>query len=539
MKTIYKSLLLPLAALLWSCSDNVIDDLSGTYDNIRRYNYTTEQTQETNKLKKGLKCLNMVFADGSDSNFNLKVVSSEWVLQAGSYTPVADVLSSPAAGQYQGSVNNNPIATGKLEVELIDGIYYISGILNGADETRYVLNYRGPIEFVIGVDDPEPSGYTLTMKVDPVTIMDYSTWQTTVIPGVSKYTLAISDPSGNDAAFFEAVNAENLSVKDLAGTYTIAGSPTEAWLIDNGWLVPDYGMAGGAYVVASNGEKQYITAGKITLDTVEGITGETLYNFSGEGLTFATMSGNSGTTSLNIKFCSYLEKSGTELKDLTFASTVLNREVKYSVLLPKSFDWTREYPVLYMLHGAGGDNNDWLDKGSVSSHTGSVETEMVVVCPQASFDGFDTFYTDNFSDRGYDYETFFITEFIPAIEAMYKGNGTRGISGLSMGGFGALYYGLKYADMFSGMYACSPAVAIEGAASIFDYIWVPGPSPMTVEIGTEDFLYESVVGFKEAMQWSPLLPDFTYIERPGSHDWAFWSACTPKILAFFGERFNK
>ena len=51
MKKIYNLLLMPLAAMLWACSDDVIDDLSGTYDDIYRYNYTTESTGETDKLE--------------------------------------------------------------------------------------------------------------------------------------------------------------------------------------------------------------------------------------------------------------------------------------------------------------------------------------------------------------------------------------------------------------------------------------------------------------------------------------------------------
>ena len=70
--------MLPLVAMLWSCSDDVIDDLSGTYDDIQRYNFTTEKTEETTKLKKGLKYLHMVFDNGADISFDLKVVSREW-----------------------------------------------------------------------------------------------------------------------------------------------------------------------------------------------------------------------------------------------------------------------------------------------------------------------------------------------------------------------------------------------------------------------------------------------------------------------------
>lgn len=545
MKKIYYLLLLPLAAMMCSCSSDVIDDLDGIYnENLYRYNFDTARTLETEKLKKGLKYLHIVLGSDKETSFALNVVSREWTLQPGVYKPWSGPLDQPVANEFYGYAADGDIAYGRitsgdLEVNMIGSDYEISGILTGGDGRRYVINYRGPLSFEIGVDDPEPSGYSVTLKVDPVTVTDYTTWQTTVIPGVNKYTLSITDPNGADAAFFEAINTENLAMPDLMGTYTIAGTPIEPWLIDNGWLVPDYGMAGGAYVVGSNGEKQYITQGKVKIESVTGINGETLYNFSGENLSYITAAGGSGSTSFNIRFATCLEKSGTELKDLSFQSTTLGREVKYSVVLPKSYDGTKTFPVLYMLHGADGGNNDWLNGGNFASHTGSVETEMIVVSPQATFDGFNTFYIDGYGGGGVNYESFFINEFIPAIEQQFKGNGKRGISGLSMGGYGSLYYGLKYPAMFSGIYACSPVLAIEGIPSIFDMIWTPGASSITVEIGTEDFLYEANKGLNDAMQFSPLLPGFTYIERPGTHDWAFWSACTPKIVKFFDTEFSK
>ena len=104
MKKAYIFLLMPLIALLWSCSDDVVDGLSGTYDNINRYNFTSVNTLETDKLKKGLKYLNMKFADDNGNTLSLRVVSREWTLQAGSYTPMASVSDEPAAMQDRKSV---------------------------------------------------------------------------------------------------------------------------------------------------------------------------------------------------------------------------------------------------------------------------------------------------------------------------------------------------------------------------------------------------------------------------------------------------
>ena len=160
MKKIYKLLLFPLAAMLWACSDNVIDDLSGTYDYIQRYNFTTETTQETVKLKKGLKNLHMVFSDGSDNTFDLKVISREWTLQPGVYSPMASVNDEPKANHFygfvaNGSIANGSITAGDIEVSKTGEEYFISGILTGGDGKRYVINYRGAMSFEIGIDDPD------------------------------------------------------------------------------------------------------------------------------------------------------------------------------------------------------------------------------------------------------------------------------------------------------------------------------------------------------------------------------------------------
>ena len=54
-------------------------------------------------------------------------------------------------------------------------------------------------------------------------------------------------------------------------------------------------------------------------------------------------------------------------KDLTVKSDLMNTSVKYSIYLPESYDGTKKFPVLYILHGYGGGNNDWLQ-----DNTGSI-----------------------------------------------------------------------------------------------------------------------------------------------------------------------
>ena len=235
-------------------------------------------------------------------------------------------------------------------------------------------------------------------------------------------------------------------------------------------------------------------------------------------------------------------------KDLTVRSELMNTEVKYSIYLPESYDGTKKYPVLYMLHGYGGNNNDWLqdNTGSIWAGGGTMPAyareyaektgkELIIVAP----DGGNNFYCDGFNG-GPKYMSFFFQEFIPYIESTYAIKAekkSRAIGGLSMGGYGSLYYGSLHPEMFCYVYACSaavnvggspdPAVLIAQGVSAGKINELPG---FTLEIGTEDTTVS--VASNDAfinMLGSYGIP-YEYITRPGSHDWPFWNACSPKII---------
>jgi enterochelin esterase-like enzyme len=83
--------------------------------------------------------------------------------------------------------------------------------------------------------------------------------------------------------------------------------------------------------------------------------------------------------------------------------------------------------------------------------------EMIIVTPDGLIDAF---YINNY-DKSVRWEDFFHQEFIPAIEQKYRiiaERKFRAIAGLSMGGYGSLYHGIKYKDKFSAIYALSAAV---------------------------------------------------------------------------------
>ncbi|MDR3748689.1 MAG: alpha/beta hydrolase family protein [Acidobacteriota bacterium] len=149
----------------------------------------------------------------------------------------------------------------------------------------------------------------------------------------------------------------------------------------------------------------------------------------------------------------------------TIKSAILARPVRYCAFLPESFDQdkTRHYPVLYYLHGLGDNEQSLLNLGGWDVITelrrqGKVG-DFIVLAPSAGH----TFYV-NSADGKIRYEDFFLKEFVPQMEKKYRAGGTRatrGITGVSMGGYGALRFAFKYPEEFAAVSAQMPALIAE------------------------------------------------------------------------------
>ena len=522
-----------------ACDNDALDGMQGVYADMQSYTSQEATVQPTTKLKKGVKALNVDIKDVKGTAIQISFGSTEWILPAASYTVAETVANKTCVVK----VNGEAMKSGDIDVSLIGGKYYLNGLFANAAGQRVKLNYVGELAFVVGQDDPEASGYMMMIDEQPVTSYDWATGQTTVFPGVTKYSVSVTSPEGATTLYLDLINASGNTATGIVGTYTVQGNAHDAWLCDNGWVNPAYNVAGGSYYVDASGVKQYITSGQIEVSTAMSSEGAALFNLVAKNLGTTTADGKTTSTtgSFSVKFASLMQATGTELRDQTIKSTVLGRTMKYSVYLPKGYDKSKEYPVLYMLHGANGSNNDWLNGGKINVNASNAASEgtapeMIVICPDC---GGDNFYCDNYGGNDIKYMTYFFTEFLPTVENLYavkKDRASRAIGGLSMGGFGSLYYGLLHPEMFSYVYACSPATYIDGAPNLYDLLSKADVSKLpgiTIEIGTEDFLYESAGSFKQALD-AKKVPN-EYITRAGTHDWPFWAACTPKIMKKLGE----
>ncbi|WP_296701355.1 alpha/beta hydrolase-fold protein [Algoriphagus sp.] len=141
-------------------------------------------------------------------------------------------------------------------------------------------------------------------------------------------------------------------------------------------------------------------------------------------------------------------------------SEILGVEREFAIFLPKSYNNnpTKEYPVLYLLHGGGDTHTAWPQKGNLAEIANQLmdskeATEMIIVCPEAGKENM-----SYFNHPEWKYEDYFFEELIPFIESNYRvkaNKNHRAIAGLSMGGQGTLVYAQRHPEMFVAAYAMS------------------------------------------------------------------------------------
>ncbi len=258
--------------------------------------------------------------------------------------------------------------------------------------------------------------------------------------------------------------------------------------------------------------------------------------------------------------------------EIELKSALLGRSIKYRILYPVKYEYPenreKRFPVLYLLHGITGQSSNWLEKTRVALYATQYDLFIVMV------EGGDGWYTDSATVSADKYESYILRELIPDVEKRFRVSTQRegrAIAGLSMGGYGAIKFGLKHPEMFalagsmSGAFkapswtdkeitdpgvirdsvlqtfgpADSPTRAANDLFKLARTVpaqWIASLPYFYLDCGTEDFLYSN--SRELAALFVELKIPHEYRERPGSHSWPYWDTQLQEILQLAAKRLS-
>ncbi len=148
--------------------------------------------------------------------------------------------------------------------------------------------------------------------------------------------------------------------------------------------------------------------------------------------------------------------SQVAIRDVTFHSASLNRDMPYRVVMPASVAPGKKLPVVYLLHGGGGGFRDWTNYSDVARFA---ESDLLLVMPEAE----SSYYTNAVDPPQDRYEDYIVSDLIADVESRFPaatGRSNRSIVGLSMGGFGAVKIALRHPELFAFVGGLSSAIDV-------------------------------------------------------------------------------
>jgi S-formylglutathione hydrolase FrmB len=245
-----------------------------------------------------------------------------------------------------------------------------------------------------------------------------------------------------------------------------------------------------------------------------------------------------------------------QVHDREFQSKSLGRTMRYRVIVPGDYDHaTRHYPALYLLHGLYGDFENWETRTNLVQY--AEKYQFIIVMPDAG----DSWYTNSATVPQNKFEDYIIKDVIDEAEKSWRiirSPHRRAIAGLSMGGYAAVKFALRYPGMFAvaasisgAMNPTSPDMVrlqpsfepnlsnvfgplgsetrqqndIYGLARSADPSIVPY---LYLDIGNQDWTLSSDRELVSVL--SERKYRYEYHEMPGIHNWEYWDRRIPNVL---------
>ena len=258
-------------------------------------------------------------------------------------------------------------------------------------------------------------------------------------------------------------------------------------------------------------------------------------------------------------FALSLTASAFKDQEIKVFSESMKKDVPVTVITPDSYDAGEAFPVVYLLHGYSDNHRAWVTRGGVGELADRYG--LVLVMPDG---GFDSWYFDSKVTPEYQYETFVSSELVAYVDSNYKtikDRAARAITGLSMGGHGAMYLALRHQDVYGSVGSTSGGVDIRPFPDSWNiaarlgtqkdcpeawesntvinltHLLKPGALNIIIDCGTEDFFYQVNCSLHDKLLKEGIPHDF--YTRPGHHNWKYWHNSIKYQMLYFRECFNK
>jgi S-formylglutathione hydrolase FrmB len=259
-------------------------------------------------------------------------------------------------------------------------------------------------------------------------------------------------------------------------------------------------------------------------------------------------------------FFIFFAKSGT-IDTVTIQSNTLKKETKVLVISPtNSANKKESYPVVYLLHGYGGDYKQWNNVAPQLQYQADLH-KIIFVCPDG---GKGSWYFDSPIDSAIRYESYITKELVPYIDLHFSTQAkasSRAITGLSMGGHGAMYLAIRHGDLFGAAGSSSGGVDFtpfpkkwDISKALGDYLlnkerWQQNTVlyqvntlkndqlAIIIDCGVDDFFID--VNRSLHQRLLELKINHEYTERPGGHTATYWKENIDFQILFFKKFFSK
>lgn len=258
-------------------------------------------------------------------------------------------------------------------------------------------------------------------------------------------------------------------------------------------------------------------------------------------------------TTFLVLLCFSLNAYSYEIKRVKIPSDNIDKKLYATVVVPDSYSkGDKNYSTVYLLHGWSGNDKNWTDKTQVA--TLADDYQLILVMPDGDYD---KWYINSPILAKSNYEKYIsrdVTSYIDKNFRTISSKDGRAITGLSMGGFGALNIVLNYQDTFGAAGSMSGGLDPRdypknwGLEKVFGdpvsnvkfwnekaiinnaHQFINLNIPIFIECGVDDFFIEP--NRKLHQRLLDLRIQHTYQEGPGGHTWDYWANAVKYQLLF-------